>query len=214
MSYQTSSSSGSSSYENINPQCACFGLRKVTRAVTQLYDRILEPADIRATQFTLLVTLSSSAGKTLTEMAEDLVMDRTTLTRNLKPLEKAGYITIVRLSDRRSKGYTLTDKGKQAIDKGVPLWKKAQQQIVGQLGSERYNRLLNELQAVRNLANLPKPGNKTASGAAGNISSSSSQNLGSRTQGSGSTSGSASTSAPNARTGFNRGSEEQPSSLI
>jgi len=159
MSYQTSSTSSSTtstSYDNINPECACFGLRKVTRAVTQFYDRLLEPADIRATQFTLLIALSSAAGKTLTELAEDLVMDRTTLTRNLKPLEKAGYITIVRLADRRSKGYTLTDKGREAINKGVPLWRKAQQQVVGQLGNERFHKLLNELQAVRSLANLPK----------------------------------------------------------
>lgn len=154
MSYQPTTSPAS--YENINAECACFGLRKVTRAVTQFYDRHLEPADIRATQFTLLIALSSASGKTLTELAEDLVMDRTTLTRNLKPLEKAGYITIVRLADRRSKGYTLTDRGRQAIDKGIPLWRKAQQQIVGQLGNDRFHKLLNELLAVRNLANVPK----------------------------------------------------------
>lgn len=145
-----------SSYQNINAQCCCFGLRKVTRAVTQFYDRHLEPADIRATQFTLLIELSSATGKTLTEMAEGLVMDRTTLTRNLKPLEKAGFITTVKLADRRSKGYALTDRGRQAIEKGIPLWKKAQQSIVGQLSNDRYNRLLDELKALRSLAVLPK----------------------------------------------------------
>ena len=82
MSYNTTS------YQGINSIDCCFNLRKVTRAVTQFYDRHLEPADIRSTQFNLLLTLSASAGKTLTEMAEGLVMDRTTLTRNLKPLEK------------------------------------------------------------------------------------------------------------------------------
>lgn len=144
------------SYQNINAQCCCFGLRKVTRAVTQFYDRHLEPANIRATQFTLLLELSAAAGKTLTEMAEGLVMDRTTLTRNLKPLEKAGFITTVKLSDRRSKGYALTDLGRQAIEKGVPLWRKAQEAIVGKLGNERYHKILDELKAMRSLANLPK----------------------------------------------------------
>lgn len=161
MSYQATSTNNS--YENINAQCCCFGLRKATRAVTQFYDRHLEPAGIRATQFTLLITLSSSAGKTLTEMAEDLVMDRTTLTRNLKPLEKAGFITIVRLSDRRSKGYTLTDLGKQAIEKGVPLWKKAQNQIESKMGNDRYHRLLTELDAVRGTANLPTKASSSVS---------------------------------------------------
>lgn len=145
-----------SPYENINAQCCCFNLRKVTRAVTQFYDRHLEPADIRATQFTLLLTLADATGKTLTEMAEGLVMDRTTLTRNLKPLERAGFIATVKLADRRSKGYMLTDKGREAIEKGVPLWKKAQHQIVGQLGNDRYNHLVDELKDVRSLANTPK----------------------------------------------------------
>jgi DNA-binding MarR family transcriptional regulator len=144
------------SYQNINAQCCCFSLRKVTRAITQFYDRHLEPADIRATQFTLLLELSSATGKTLTEMAEGLVMDRTTLTRNLKPLEKAGFITTVKLADRRSKGYTLTDRGRQAIEKGIPLWKKAQTSIVGQMTDDRYNRLLEELKALRSMAVIPK----------------------------------------------------------
>lgn len=145
-----------SSYEDINAQCCCFSLRKVTRAVTQFYDRHLEPADIRATQFTLLLELSAATGKTLTEMAEGLVMDRTTLTRNLKPLEKAGFITTVKLTDRRSKGYALTERGREAIEKGVPLWRKAQQAIVGQLTDDRYKRILEELKVLRNLALTPK----------------------------------------------------------
>lgn len=154
MSFNTASSMAA--YQNINPQCCCFGLRKATRAVTQLYDRFLEPAGIRATQFTLLLTLSSATGKTLTELAEGLVMDRTTLTRNLKPLEKAGFIITMKLADKRSKGYVLTDKGRQAIEKGIPLWKIAQQQIVGQLGDERYHAFLGELKVVQSLANTSK----------------------------------------------------------
>lgn len=152
-----------SSYQNINPQCCCFGLRKATRAVTQFYDRHLESAGIRATQFTLLLTLSSAAGKTLTEMAEGLVMDRTTLTRNLKPLEKAGFITTMKLADKRSKGYVLTDKGRQAIEKGVPLWKEAQQHVVSKLGDERYHHFLGELKAVQGYANTPKPAHSSHS---------------------------------------------------
>lgn len=144
-------------HETINAECCCFNLRKVTRAVTQLFDRYLEPADIRATQFTLLLELASAGGsKTLTEMAEDLVMDRTTLTRNLKPLEKAELITTLKLVDKRTKGYILTEKGRSSIETGVPLWKKAQQQIVGQLGDTRYMQLLKELNMVRSLTHTTK----------------------------------------------------------
>lgn len=143
------------SYQAMNDQCCCFNLRKISRAVTQFFDRHLELAGIRATQFTLLLSLSSISGKTLTEMAESLVMDRTTLTRNLKPLERMGLITGVKLSDRRSKAYALTEKGKEVILRGVPLWQKAQQQIVGRLGHDRYDRFLEELTFVRKLA-VPK----------------------------------------------------------
>jgi len=136
-------------YQKINAICCCFNLRKVTRAVTQSFDRHLEPAGIRATQFTLLLTLTSSQGKTLTEMAQGLVMDRTTLTRNLKPLEKAGLIMTVPLPDKRTKGYVLSDQGRITIEKGVSLWKAAQDHIVHQLGDERYARLLSELGFLR-----------------------------------------------------------------
>lgn len=145
------------SYQSINAKDCCFNFRKATRAITQFFDRHLEPAGIRATQFTLLLTLTSAGGKTLTEMAEGLVMDRTTLTRNLKPLEKSELITTVKLADRRTKGYVLTEKGRASIEKGVPLWKKAQDHVVGQFGEDRYNRLLEELNMIRSLANTPRP---------------------------------------------------------
>lgn len=144
-------------YENLNAQCCCFNLRKVTRAITQFFDRHLEIADIRATQFTLLLTLSTANGKTLTEMAHGLVMDRTTLTRNLKPLEKSGLIATLSLTDKRTKGYVLTEKGQHIIEKAVPLWKKAQDHVVSQLGEAKYAELLKELSAVQNFARMPKP---------------------------------------------------------
>lgn len=135
-------------YDSINPQCCCFNLRKVTRAITQHYDRYLEPAGIRATQFTLLVALNSTSAKTLTEIAESLVMDRTTLTRNLKPLEKLGLIASTHTMDKRSKAYVLTEKGKEVVDRGIPLWQEAQRTVVGVLGEDRYRALLGELDQV------------------------------------------------------------------
>jgi DNA-binding MarR family transcriptional regulator len=144
------------SYQKINAVCCCFNLRKVTRAVTQFFDRQLEPADIRATQFTLLLTLTAAGGKTLTEMAQGLVMDRTTLTRNLKPLEKMGLIMTIPLADKRTKGYVLTEKGKHTIQKGVPLWRQAQDHLVEQLSDERYKHFLSELSFVRGLVNTPQ----------------------------------------------------------
>jgi DNA-binding MarR family transcriptional regulator len=135
-------------YEAINARCCCFNMRKVMRAVTQFFDRYLESADIRSTQFTLLVALSSINAKTLTEIAENLVMDRTTLTRNLKPLEKLELITTIQPLDKRSKAYVLTEKGKAIVIKAIPLWEEAQQNIVNALGDEKYNHIVKELESV------------------------------------------------------------------
>lgn len=132
----------------INARCNCFNLRKATRAVTQFYDHCLEPAGIRATQFTLLVSMASVSARTLTEMASTLVMDRTTLTRNLKPLEKLGLIETIEPRDKRSKAYALTEKGRETLKKGIPLWQTAQNKIISGLGEERYEHLLKELDAL------------------------------------------------------------------
>lgn len=138
-------------YRHVNPKCSCFNLRRATRAVTQYYDHCLEPAGIRATQFTLLVSLASVSARTLTEMANSLVMDRTTLTRNLKPLEKLGLIHTTNARDRRSKAYALTDHGKETLSKGLPLWQEAQRKLTQGLGDERFGHLLGELDAVTKL---------------------------------------------------------------
>lgn len=132
----------------INPKCNCFNLRRATRAITQFYDHCLEPAGIRATQFTLLVSLASVSAHTLTEMANTLVMDRTTLTRNLKPLEKLGFIQTTEPRDKRSKAYTLTDKGRETLNKGIPLWQAAQHKISNNVGSDRIEHLLKELDGL------------------------------------------------------------------
>lgn len=135
-------------YRHVNPRCTCFNLRRATRAVTQYYDHCLEPAGIRATQFTLLISMASASARTLTEMANSLVMDRTTLTRNLKPLEKLGLIHTTDARDRRSKAYALTEQGKETLAKGLPLWQEAQRKMISGLGDERFEHLLKELDAV------------------------------------------------------------------
>lgn len=147
------------SYQSVNAECCCFNLRKITRSVTQYFDRHLDPSGIRATQFTLLIALSSTNAKTLTEIAEGLVMDRTTLTRNLKPLEKLGFISTVQTVDKRSKAYILTEKGREVLAKAVPLWREAQQHVVSNFGDERYQNILTELSTMLNIT-TPKKGSK------------------------------------------------------
>lgn len=138
-----------SKYLEVNKKCACLGLRKAARAATQLYDSMLEPCGIRATQFTLLILLASvPSGKTLTEMAAGLVMDRTTLTRNLKPLEKAELIASVIPADRRSRAYTLTPKGWETLQKGLPLWEQAQKLLSSSVSEDNFDELIKEVKVL------------------------------------------------------------------
>ena len=133
---------------DINKKCCCFNMRKIARAVTQFFDQHLESVGIRSTQFTLLYALYSTQAKTLTEIAENLIMDRTTLTRNLKPLEKQGLITTVQTTDKRSKGYTLTAAGTEVMNRAIPLWEVAQKSMVDSIGEARYKHVIKELEEM------------------------------------------------------------------
>jgi DNA-binding MarR family transcriptional regulator len=128
--------------------CACFNIRKATRVVTQLFDDLMQPSGVRATQFTILVMVAKREAATMTELAESLVMDRTTLTRNLKPLEEQGLIRGVAGIDRRTRSISLTAKGQRILSQALPLWKKAQASVVRHLGSTTFKRMLNDLRAV------------------------------------------------------------------
>ena len=129
--------------------CVNFNLRKAMRAVSQHYDKILAPSKLRCTQFTILTILSRMDELSITELAEHLVMDRTTLTRNLKPLEKEGYLTIMPgITDKRSRHVVLTHSGKTAQKMAMPYWLQAQSEMVAFMGEENTNQLINHLRLL------------------------------------------------------------------
>ncbi len=131
------------------PDCVNFNLRKAMRAVSQYYDKILAPTNLRCTQFTILTILSRLGVLSITELAEHLVMDRTTLTRNLKPLEKEGHLTILPdTADKRSRRIVLTNTGKAAQEMAMPYWQQAQSEMVGFMGEEDTKQLIRLLQRL------------------------------------------------------------------
>lgn len=132
--------------------CACFNLRKAARAVTQLYDEALRPADLRATQFALLTATRLLGSAPMTRLAEIMGMDRTTLTRNLRPLERQGLIRVRPGSDGRVREVVLTERGQEALARALPLWERAQGRVVKGLGGSRWRRLLGDLTAMAALA--------------------------------------------------------------
>jgi DNA-binding MarR family transcriptional regulator len=118
-------------------RCTNLRLRKLTRRVTQLYDRLLEDAGLTSTQFSLLAYLFARDNLSIGELAELLVTDPTTLTRNLRPLERQGYLRIVPdVADRRRRGVTLSDEGRAVFRAAVPLWREAQARVADALGEQ------------------------------------------------------------------------------
>jgi DNA-binding MarR family transcriptional regulator len=128
--------------------CACFNIRKVARAVTQFYDQALRPTGLRTTQFTVLTAVRLRGPVTVSQLAHGLVMDRTTLTRDLGLLEDEGLIRIESGDDRRERRVSLTPKGEKALARALPLWQGVQERVRKNVGAERFHRLLHELSAV------------------------------------------------------------------
>ncbi len=125
--------------------CLCFNLRKSARALTQLYDGALRPIGLRITQFSLLVGSCYFGSITLKQLADTMGMDRTTLTRNLMPLQRKGLVHVQPGPDRREREVRLTPKGQAILAKALPLWKKTQRRMVNDLGHDNVARLLGDL---------------------------------------------------------------------
>ena len=132
--------------------CACANLRRAARALTQLFDEALAPSGLRVTQFTLLVTSRLAGESTINELAERMAMDRTTLSRNLKPLVRSGLLEVRPGEDGRRRLVRLTPAGEQALEEAYPLWQQAQQETVGVLGEERHEALLGDVARAVSLA--------------------------------------------------------------
>ena len=129
--------------------CNCLALRQAARHVTQFYDQFLAPVGLRTTQFSILARLRRLGSLTINALAKEMVMDRTTLGRNILPLEREGLIAIVRgRADRRSKELQLTDAGLARLRQATKGWTEAQARFETTFGDERTLELRSLLHAV------------------------------------------------------------------
>ena len=131
--------------------CTLANVRKASRAISQVYDAALQPANLKATQFTVLATLSKQGQMPLSKLADFMVMDRTTLTRNLQPLLKRKLVATSPGEDRRIRNVRLTPQGKRLFNQALPLWRTAQTQMVDGLGQKRWVGLLDNLSVAVSL---------------------------------------------------------------
>lgn len=129
--------------------CNCLALRQATRLVTQLYDQHLAPSGLRTTQFSILAKLKRLGPTTISALAAELVVDRTTLGRNILPLERDGLIRIEpSAADARSKELHLTRKGAARLGPALKQWAEAQKRFGAAYGEERAAQLRSLLQGV------------------------------------------------------------------
>ncbi|SIP97277.1 transcriptional regulator, MarR family [Rhizobium sp. RU35A] len=132
-----------------NASCHCIALRKATRKLSSLYDAALAPLGINVGQFSLLRRVRRFGPVSLTDLAEYLDLDRSTVGRNTKVLERMGLLTVATGRDQREALLSLTDAGRQVVEDGAPLWDAVQGNIETRLGAERLAQLhdiLNDLQ--------------------------------------------------------------------
>lgn len=131
--------------------CTCFRLRKLSRLMSQRYDRRLAAAGLNINQYSLL-RRAGVEPRAIGELAREMGMDRTTLSRDLKPLAANGWIELASGDDARRRVVKVTAAGKRAVAKAKPLWREAQEEIEGLIGSTATQRLHKQLDAaVRHL---------------------------------------------------------------
>lgn len=119
--------------------CLCFRARRTARAITRAYDAALRPTGLQATQVTLMsaIALGPDGAQPMARLSEVLALEISTLTRNLRALEKAGLVTITRSeADRRVRVAQLTEAGTIRLSNALPYWKQAHNEVVAALGPD------------------------------------------------------------------------------
>ena len=132
----------------MNNACVCISIRKASRKLTARYDADLAPAGINLAQFSLLRNIRRHGPVSLTLLADIVDLDRSTLGRNVRVLERQGLVAIAAGKDQREATLTLTDNGKSTLEAAVPLWEGTQRAIGTKLGADgvaQLNALLSAL---------------------------------------------------------------------
>ena len=133
--------------------CAWFNLRRAARSVTGVYDDALKPTGLRSSGFTLLATVAESEPISVGDLAEALFLDPTTMTRNLQVLRRHGLLSVSLRSSVRKRFVTLLPKGRKALARSLPLWRRAQRKFVNKVGQKSWRAWQKELERISTLAN-------------------------------------------------------------
>ena len=119
-------------------QCACFDLRKATRTVSRMYDDFLRDEGLNITQFSLLRLLRTEKELSISTLGRYMVMDRTSITRALVPLERDGLIDSRPGADKRIRIVSVTNNGRKLVEEAEPKWRQAQEALIETIGEDRW----------------------------------------------------------------------------
>src|SRR5215218_6745916 len=129
------------SIEEIATSCVAKRLRLLNRIVTNIYDDALRPLDLKVSQMNILVAAAKMGTARPIEVCEHLHLDVSTLSRNVERMKARGWLEVVPDEDGRSQPFRLTPQGRELLEKAVPAWSAAQQQVKDLLGDEIVNQL-------------------------------------------------------------------------
>lgn len=148
---QNSETETNINFNRISAIDCCFNIRRSSRIITQIYDFAFRKIGITSSQFFLLAALANNDMDTLTSMADDLGMDRSTLSRNLPPLKHRHYIENSFVKDKRKIAYQLTESGHSILRNAYIIWKPLNDKIIAIITLERYGNFLDELTHLTNI---------------------------------------------------------------
>src|SRR6202171_6147772 len=121
-------------------ECACFDLRRATRAVSRMYDDFLRDAGLNITQFSMLRLICAEKELSISTLGRFMVMERTSITRALAPLERDGLIHSRPGTDKRIRVVSVSNKGRRLVEGAEPKWRQAQEALLREIRGERGSR--------------------------------------------------------------------------
>ena len=135
--------------DRVASECVAVRLRMLNRLVTNIYDDALRPLDLKVSQMNILVAAAKMGTARPAEVCEHLHLDVSTLSRNVERMRARGWLEVVPDEDGRSQPFRLTPQGRKLLEKAIPAWREAQQQVGQVLGDGFVEQLTQAVKRVR-----------------------------------------------------------------
>ena len=132
-------------------KCHCTNMRRAARAITRYYDKVLEPSGLKITQYSLLNHLKRLGPLTMNELSKAIRLERTTLVRNLKPLENMGLVSIQGEKASKARQVQLTERGLKQLEMAISHWNQAQQDLKDLFPEEEFKIFVGALQKLESI---------------------------------------------------------------